>query len=469
MNIFGCTEQDNLLNKLEFIKLHTSKTPAEIFSILQDRYEYVYLLESVVGPQKLAEYSFLGFEPKQTVILKNKKLTLTDQRNGEKNTIITKDPIEQLRLLTANKKVRNQSFRFSGGAVGYISYDTIRYWEKLPNNTIDDSNYPDAEFAIYDDGIVFNHKTNEAYYYYLEKNRSSELKINSKLEEPRPITYTDLRRNITQKQYERAILKAKDYITEGDIFQVVLSQRIKTNLTGDPHTFYNTLRRINPSAYMYHLKMDEIRIIGSSPEMLVRTEKNVVETFPIAGTRPITTDHKTNQKLKEELLADPKDSAEHIMLVDLGRNDLGKISKYGTVKTTEFMEVHEYSHVQHMVSHVKGELKPQYDSYDAIRAVFPAGTVSGAPKLRAMEIIDELETTRRGPYAGAVGYFSYNGNSDFAITIRTLTTNRDQACIQAGAGIVVDSQPIKEWHETKDKAAGLLNALNLASEKAEIK
>jgi anthranilate synthase component 1 len=220
---------------------------------------------------------------------------------------------------------------------------------------------------------------------------------------------------------------------------------------------------------MYHLKMDEIRIIGSSPEMLVRTEKNVVETFPIAGTRPITTDHKTNQKLKEELLADPKDSAEHIMLVDLGRNDLGKISKYGTIKTTEFMEVHEYSHVQHMVSHVKGELKPRYDSYDAIRAVFPAGTVSGAPKLRAMEIIDELETTRRGPYAGAVGYFSYNGNSDFAITIRTLTTNRDQACIQAGAGIVADSQPTKEWHETKDKAAGLLNALNLASEKAGIK
>ena len=198
--------------------------------------------------------------------------------------------------------------------------------------------------------------------------------------------------------------------------------------------------------------------------MLVRTEPKTVETFPIAGTRPRTTHIKTNQQLKEELLADPKDRAEHVMLVDLGRNDLGKISNHGTVKTTEFMQVHQYSHVQHIVSHVVGNLKPQHDSYDAIRAVFPAGTVSGAPKVRAMEIIDELETTRRGPYAGAVGYFSYNGNSDFAIAIRTLTTNRDQAYIQAGAGIVADSQPTKEWCETKDKAAGLINALKIAEE-----
>lgn len=467
MTVFGYKEKDKLTRKLYFKKLHISKTPSEVFSILQDRYDYVYLLESVVGSQKLAEYSFIGFEPQQTVILKNKHLTIQNTESGVITNIVTDDPLEQLRTMTKNKEVKDQSFRFAGGAVGYISYDTIRYWEELPDNTLDDSNFPDAEFALYDDGIVFNHQTNEVYYYYIGKNRFDDLNFNSKIDEPLPLSYSNLTRNITQKQYEKIVLKAKDYITEGDIFQTVLSQRINTTLKGDPHTFYNILRKINPSAYMYHLKMGERRIIGTSPEMLVRTENKTVETFPIAGTRPITNDFKINNQLKEELLADPKDRAEHVMLVDLGRNDIGKISDHGTVKTTEFMQIHEYSHVQHIVSHVVGNLKPQYDSYDAIKAVFPAGTVSGAPKVRAMEIIDELETTRRGPYAGAVGYFSYNGNSDFAIAIRTLTTNRDQAYIQAGAGIVADSEPTKEWHETKDKAAGLLNALKLAAEEDE--
>ena len=465
--MFGYEEKDKLTSKLEFKKLHTSKTPTEIFSILQNKYDYVYLLESVVGPQKLAEYSFLGFEPQQTVILKNKQLTMKNTESGGTTSIVTDDPLKQLRTLTKKREIKEQNFRFIGGAVGYLSYDTIRYWEELPDNTTDDSNYPDAEFALYDDGIVFNHQTNESYYYHLGKNRLADLNINTKLEKPLPLTYSNPKRNITQQQYEEIVLKAKDYITEGDIFQTVLSQRVNTTLKGDPHIFYNVLRKINPSAYMYHLKMGERRIIGSSPEMLVRTEQKTVETFPIAGTRPRTSDPKINQQLKEELLADPKERAEHVMLVDLGRNDLGKISNHGTVKTTEFMQVHQYSHVQHIVSHVVGNLKPQHDSYDAIRAVFPAGTVSGAPKVRAMEIIDELETTRRGPYAGAVGYFSYNGNSDFAIAIRTLTTNRDQAYIQAGAGIVADSQPTREWHETKDKAAGLLNALKIAAEEAE--
>ena len=469
MTVFGYKEKDKLTSKLDFKKLHISKTPSELFSILQDKYDYVYLLESVVGPHKLAEYSFLGFEPQQTIILKNKQLTIRNIESGGTTNIVTDNPLEHLRTLTKNKEIKDQSFRFTGGAVGYISYDVIRYWEELPDNTVDDSNYPDAEFALYDDGIVFNHQTNEVYYYYIDKNRFADLNLNSKLDEPLPLTYSDPKRNITQKQYEKMVLKAKDYITEGDIFQTVLSQRINTTLKGDPHIFYNILRKINPSAYMYHLKMGERRIIGSSPEMLVRTEQKTVETFPIAGTRPRTIDLKTNQQLKEELLADPKDRAEHVMLVDLGRNDLGKISKHGTVKTTEFMQVHEYSHVQHIVSHVIGNLKPQHDSYDAIKAVFPAGTVSGAPKVRAMAIIDELETTRRGPYAGAVGYFSYNGNSDFAIAIRTLTTNRDQAYIQAGAGIVADSEPTKEWYETKDKAAGLLKALKLAAEEDEVR
>ncbi|MBS7629235.1 anthranilate synthase component I family protein, partial [Candidatus Bathyarchaeota archaeon] len=257
---------------------------------------------------------------------------------------------------------------------------------------------------------------------------------------------------------------AKGYISSGEIFQVVLSKRYSFNFEGPLINFYKALRAINPSPYMFYLKMGSRQLVGSSPEMLLRTEGDLLETYPIAGTRPVTDDPERDKLLAEELISDHKERAEHVMLVDLARNDLGKVAEYGSIKIPEFMQVHRYSHVQHIVSRVTGRLRPDRDSFDAFKAMLPAGTVSGAPKPRAMEIIDELEPTRRGPYAGAAGYFSFNGNSDFAITIRTLTANKNEAAIQVGAGIVADSDPDREWLETEHKATALMKALAKAGE-----
>jgi anthranilate synthase component 1 len=347
--------------------------------------------------------------------------------------------------------------------VGYISYDAVRCWEKLPENAVDDQNFPDVEVGVFDDGIVYDHRNRQAFYYYLNENRLPE--INELLQEPDhhgALSHKQLKVNISKERFENAVKKAKEYVTAGDIFQVVLSKRYDFQIRGDLIGFYRNLRDINPSPYMYFLKSGEHQIVGSSPEMLVRVENRVVETFPIAGTRPHVKDPAENKRLTEELLADPKERAEHVMLVDLGRNDIGKVSKFGSVHLPEFMKVHQYSHVQHIVSRVVGDLRDECGCYDALRAVFPAGTVSGAPKVRAMEIIEELEPTRRGPYAGAVGYFSYNGNADFAITIRTLIANGDKAHIQVGAGIVADSDPEREWYETEHKAQALIKALEVS-------
>jgi anthranilate synthase component 1 len=271
--------------------------------------------------------------------------------------------------------------------------------------------------------------------------------------------YTQPEVNVKKEAYMAAVEKAKEYITAGDIFQVVPSKRYQFQIEGSLIPFYQALRSINPSPYMYFYKSADRQIVGASPEMLVRVENRSVETFPIAGTRPITEAPEENRRLQSELLSDPKERAEHMMLVDLARNDVGRISKYGSVHVPEFMKIHQYSHVQHIVSRVVGQLRDDLQSYDALRAVFPAGTVSGAPKVRAMEIIDELEPVRRGPYAGAVGYFSYNGNADFAITIRTLFADGKKAYIQAGGGVVADSVPEQEWFETEHKAKALMQAL----------
>jgi len=354
----------------------------------------------------------------------------------------------------------NSDFRFAGGAVGYISYDAVRYWEKLPQKANDDLNFPDAQLGLFDDGIVFDHKQRRAFYFYSKDNRFSE--VDRLMQQPSDygaLSYNEPKVNVTKKHFEKAVEKAKEYVVSGDIFQVVLSKRYEFRVKGDLIAFYNSLREINPSPYMYFLKAGDRQIVGSSPEMLVRVDNRVVETFPIAGTRPCVEKPSENKRLAKELLADPKERAEHVMLVDLARNDVGKIAKFGSVRVPEFMKVHRYSHVQHIVSQVVGDLKEDLGCYDALRAVFPAGTVSGAPKVRAMEIIEELEPTRRGPYAGAVGYFSYNGNADFAITIRTLFAAKDKAYIQAGAGIVADSVPEQEWFETDHKAEALMKAL----------
>ena len=373
--------------------------------------------------------------------------------------------MQVLERLLKKESVSNSEFRFVGGAVGYISYDAIRYWEKLPENAQADLNFPDLEMGIFDDGLIFNHIKKQVFYYYRSENRFQELEnLITKSEDLEDISYNEPKVNTKKENYEKAVEKAREYITAGDIFQVVLSKRYQFQVKGSLIPFYLSLRTINPSPYMYYFKSGDRQIVGSSPEMLIRVVNRIVETFPIAGTRPISDNQIENKKLASELLGDPKERAEHVMLVDLARNDVGRIAKFGSVKVLEFMKVHQYSHVQHIVSQVVGKLKENLQSYDALRAIFPAGTVSGAPKVRAMEIIDELEPTRRGPYAGAVGYFSYNGNADFAITIRTLFADRNRAYIQAGAGIVADSIPEREWFETDHKARALMQALKLAGE-----
>ncbi len=316
---------------------------------------------------------------------------------------------------------------------------------------------------MFDDGIVFDHSQGKVFYYYRDKNRFDELKkLMEESADSETLVFTSPKTNVNKEYYEESVRKAKDYVACGDIFQVVLSKRYEFNVKGDLASFYLSLRRINPSPYMYFLKMGNHQIVGSSPEMLVRVDNRMVETFPIAGTRQRVDDASENKALSKELLADPKERAEHVMLVDLARNDIGRVSKFGSVHVPEFMEVHQYSHVQHIVSRVVGTLRDECDCYDALRAVFPAGTVSGAPKVRAMEIIEESEPTKRGPYAGAVGYFSYNRNADFAITIRTLVANGQKGFVQVGAGIVADSVPEREWFETEHKAEALMKALELS-------
>ncbi|HDQ05473.1 MAG TPA: anthranilate synthase component I [Candidatus Bathyarchaeota archaeon] len=422
----------------------------------------MYILESIEGPKKLSQYSFIGFDPTLTITIKNREAVIHNKRTGEEERKQVSEPLAVIQE-TLRKQLDIKDKRFIGGAVGYISYDAVRCWEKLPQNALDDQNFPDVEVGVFDDGIVYDHRNKHVFYYHLNENRLPE--IDELLQEPEEhegLSHKHLKVNISKERFENAVEKAKEYVTAGDVFQVVLSKRYDFQIRGNMISFYHNLRDINPSPYMYFLKCGKHQIVGSSPEMLVRVENRVVETFPIAGTRPHVKNPAENKRLTKELLADPKERAEHVMLVDLGRNDIGKVSKFGSVHLPEFMKVHQYSHVQHIVSRVVGDLRDECDCYDALRAVFPAGTVSGAPKVRAMEIIEELEPTTRGPYAGAVGYFSYNGNADFAITIRTLVVNGDEAHIQVGAGIVADSDPEKEWFETEHKAQALIKALEVS-------
>ena len=418
----------------------------------------------MIGPERLAKFSFIGFMPKLVISAKNRRLTVWKRETDEKITIETDDPLEILREILSANKIFSR-YRFIGGAVGFISYDAIRYWERLPEKSEDDLGFPDIHVGIYDDGIIFDHFRNEAIYFYTAKSRLEEL---SEIEKTPcgvgNLYFSNPRGNLSKNQFEKRVEKIKDYIYSGDIFQAVLSKRYGFKISGDLAKFYLALRRINPSPYMYFLNFGNQKIVGSSPEMLVRVENGLVETFPIAGTRQRVEDPDENMELSRDLLSDPKERAEHLMLVDLARNDIGKVSESGSVQVTDFMKIQQYSHVQHIVSRVVGKLRKNCSSYDALKAMFPAGTVSGAPKVRAMEIIEELEPTRRGPYAGAVGYFSYNGNADFAITIRTLFARDDHSYIQAGAGIVADSIPEKEWFETEHKLQALMKALELSEE-----
>jgi anthranilate synthase component I len=374
-----------------------------------------------------------------------------------------KEPLSCIKKILP--KINKSQFRYIGGAVGYISYDAVRFWEDLPVEG--KGKLPLLEFGIYTDGLLYDNTENRTYYFNIgnksrldlikEIVRITDININPSF------FYSIPKSNLTKSQFIKIVNRSKEYIRDGDIFQVVLSKKMKFKVKGNLLSVYKSLRDVNPSPYMYFLKMTDRCIIGSSPEMLLRISRDYVETFPIAGTRPIVDDERANEKLRKDLLNDEKEVAEHTMLVDLSRNDLGRICKYGTVRVHEHMKIKRFSHVQHIVSHVSGYLRNDYDSYDAVKAVFPAGTVSGAPKVRAMQIIDELEPELREAYAGAVGYFSFNGSCDFAITIRSLFINKSKAYIQSGAGIVMDSDPQKEWMETKHKADAILASLKKAS------
>ncbi|MCD6288872.1 MAG: anthranilate synthase component I, partial [Anaerolineae bacterium] len=373
--------------------------------------------------------------------------------------------------------------RFTGGAVGYWGYDTVRFIERLPTTTVDDRpDLPDAAFLLADNLVVFDHVRHRllvlanarlegdltaAYAEAVARIEKMVDRLQQPLHVPKPEPVADDRpwkSNFTQVEYERMVRRAKEYIVAGDIFQVVLSQRLRRRTRADALTIYRALRMLNPSPYMFLLEMPgDVRLIGSSPEMHVRLEGRTAYLHPIAGTRWRGVTPEEDARLGEELLADPKERAEHVMLVDLGRNDLGRVCEYGTVKVERMMTVERYSHVMHIVSDVQGVVRPGITAFDLLKATFPAGTVSGAPKVRAMEIIEELEGIRRGPYAGAVGYVDYDGTMDTCIAIRTIVMQGDVCYIQAGGGIVADSEPTYEYNETMNKA----RALALAVEQAE--
>jgi anthranilate synthase component 1 len=440
----------------QIVPLDLTDNQFQIYNKISRNYSNSFLFESLTGPEILAETSVMGFDPKTIIKGYSDKVEII-RKNQDIEIIQSDDPYSELKKLL--KKSDMQEYRYLGGAVGRVNYDAIRLVEKIPNKH--DAPEPLMEFGIYDDGILYDNVHKKLFYFYHEENRFDEFKISDGSFEEFKATQTIP--NMDKEKFSNIVNKAKQYIHDGDVFQVVLSRKFAFDSNGDSLTLYKTLRNLNPSPYMYHLKQNDKAIIGASPEMLVRITNDKVETFPIAGTRKITDDEDKNKKLAEELLHDEKEIAEHTMLVDLGRNDIGKVCKYGTVHPESLMKIKRFSHVQHIVTHVVGNLATEKDMFDAFQAVFPAGTVSGAPKVRAMEIIDELETESRGPYAGAVGYFSYNGCCDFAIAIRSIFIDGNKGFVQSGAGIVSDSIAENEFKETEHKAGAMLQALKEAS------
>lgn len=443
-------------------KINTDRNPFEIFKQIYMNYDNSFILESLTGPKELSEFSVIGFDPEFTVKCDRGRFKIyqNDKIVSEKKV---KDPLLELRriLPTINEK----KVRYIGGAVGYVSYEAIKFWEQLPAKRANNM-FPLMEFGIYTDGLIHDKRDKATYYFHIGKNsRLAEIKkiLNSKKQDlVRSFSFSKPVSETTKNKFISKVKKAKEYVYEGEVFQVVISRKFNFRIRGDPMHIYENLRKLNPSPYMYFFKRKKRVIIGSSPEMLLRVINNRIETFPIAGTRPVTHKESENRQLRNELLSDKKEQAEHTMLVDLARNDLGRVCKFGSVQPKELMIVKRFSHVQHLVSHIAGDLYNEYDCFDAFRSLFPAGTVSGAPKVRAMEIISELEKTARGPYAGALGYFSFNRCCDFAIIIRSLFINGKKAYIQSGAGIVMDSIPTNEYLETEHKAGAMFSAMKAA-------
>ena len=455
-------------------------TPVSLFMKLREDGAYPFLLESVEGGEQLARYSFLGRNPYQVLQYDGQRVRL---EKGEKVETLDGTYFEELKQLTTKYSEPDLPDlpRLTGGAVGFSSYDTVREIEELPDTPTADIDLPEAIWAFYDEVFAFDHvkqqviiintvftdgETNSEDLYEQAQRRLDELEELVKKPVPTGDSFSiapeSMTSNIDQPEFERMVNKAKDYVYEGDIFQVVLSQRFETDFEGDRFMLYRALRMVNPSPYLFFLDFEDFALVGSSPEVLVRVQDDTAQLLPIAGTRPRGETEEDDRALEEDLKNDPKEIAEHVMLVDLGRNDLSRVCQPGTVAPVREQEIERYSHVMHIVSDVKGQLAEGQTSVDALMQCFPAGTVSGAPKIRAMEIIDELEPAKRGPYAGAVGYFDFSGNMDTCIAIRTMVVTASKVYIQAGAGIVADSDPQNEYVETKNKAGALVEALSVA-------
>jgi len=468
--------------------LADSLTPVSAFKRI-DHGGTACLFESVVGGENVGRYSFLAFDPQLVVASSGNKVTITE--NGKSESFESENPLTEIRSRIKEFKVASfpDMPPFTGGAVGYAGYDVVRYVEDLPNSPPDDRELPDMSFAFYDRMLVFDHITKTITVVALawtKKHSSLDeayADANARIDEMIGLLNkpdvelrcldADLptgegpsfKSNFTQEQFEQAVLDCIEYIRAGDIFQVVLSQRLELEINCEPFEIYRSLRVMNPSPFMFFLRTDQTTLVGSSPEIMCRVVNNEMTVRPLAGTRKRGKTTKEDLELEAELLADEKERAEHVMLVDLGRNDVGRVAQYGSIELPDVMVVERYSHVMHISSTVTGQLQEQCDSFDALMASLPAGTVSGAPKVRAMEIIDEFEPHRRGPYAGAVGYIDYSNNMDTCIALRTMVIKGNTAYVQAGAGIVADSNPTSEYEETLNKARGLLRAIQMTHQR----
>jgi anthranilate synthase component I len=464
------------------------ETPVSAFLKIA-RGDYSFLLESVRGGEKWGRYTFLGSEPAMVIRARAGRMDIIRPGRGVEVRSITNSFDELRREVTQFRAPELPGNpRFFGGAVGFLAYDIVRCFERIPETANDDLGVPDLYMMFTDTMLMFDNvrqtlriianvpvdefpSTRAAY-------QSAQIKIDEiiarlktpvvppRLEGAASVSANDatITSNLTREAYMATVSAAKEYIVAGDVIQVVPSQRFEAPLTAHPFNIYRSLRAINPSPYMFYLRLGDLTLVGASPEVMVRVEGRDVTLRPIAGTRPRGKTDAEDRAMEAELLADPKERAEHVMLVDLGRNDVGRVSEIGSVKVTEYMIVERYYSVMHIVSNVIGKLREECDAFDAFRATFPQGTVSGAPKIRAMQIIDELESTRRGVYAGAVGYFSYTGNTDTAIALRTLLIKNNRVYIQAGGGVVADSDPAAEFEESVNKARAMVRALQAARE-----
>jgi anthranilate synthase component I len=480
-------------------------TPVSAFERLASGSEHAFLLESVVGGEKIARYSFLGTSPIALIESSGSKTSVTEPADsaratpahlsGKTQSLEGVDPLVPLEDLLAGFRSAHPATlpRFLGGAVGFAGYDIIRHYEKLGTPPPDDRQLPDLLFGLYDQMVIFDHvrklinvvahghvapgdDPGVAYDEAVQRIQGMIARLGGSDDEPLkplappPVHPIAFESSVTREQFEQAVMRCKEYIRAGDIFQVVISQRLSSTTSAAPFDVYRALRVINPSPFMFYMQSPKVTLVGASPEILCRIEGRTITSRPLAGTRPRGKTEAEDRGLEAELLADPKERAEHIMLVDLGRNDLGRVCEPGSVKVDDLMSIERYSHVMHICSNVVGTLANDKTPFDAVRSVIPVGTVSGAPKVRAMQIIDELETVRRGPYAGAVGYIDFAGNMDTCIALRTLVITPDnekpgqwRVDAQVGAGIVADSEPGREYQETLNKAQSMLGALHLAN------